>query len=224
MRKESVENKQVVAVLKPLELLSEARKRARKDILIGLAWIVGSMVATIGSTMFAGNNDTYLVFYGGIIFGLYLISRGVYLVIDPNFIVRRNLGEVEYEKLFGKRLKKRPILGSLAVIAILLVTGLFYMGFTSAESYGVELDKIEASIDGIAKKADKCENDKNDIAVSLGNARAQLTAAQARSDAEMVVNEASRADSLAKAETSKLLECSALKKQYNAEIDRYNNF
>ena len=206
----------------PTKLLKSAKRTARVSLLRGIGWFAAAVVATALSYTFANSGMSYAVFTGGMLYGGYELIRGIHLIIDPYFLLERQLGSVAFESVFGERPKSRRVFGGI-VVGILVLLGIGgYFAYRQFMNYSDALDAKSAQITAAGKQDDACNAGLTAATQQLDSIRAQITDAQVKNETPLVQQLGLKAGDLAKDQQQETGQCSDLKDKYNKLVDEYN--
>lgn len=78
--------------------LDEAKKLADSEMKQGIVWFVIALAITFGSYLFASEGETYYVFWGAMIYGIYRLVRGFWYKLNPNSLLQKAEQEAQKDK------------------------------------------------------------------------------------------------------------------------------
>lgn len=63
----------------------------------GILWFIGGLIITGGTWLFASEGDTYFIFWGAMIYGVYRLVRGIWYKMNPESLLEKAEKEAKKE-------------------------------------------------------------------------------------------------------------------------------
>ncbi len=70
-------------------LIEEAKNLATSEMNQGILWFVIASAVTFGGYLFASEGQTYYIFWGAMIYGIYRLARGFWFKLNPSSLLEK---------------------------------------------------------------------------------------------------------------------------------------
>lgn len=83
---------------KKQSLIEEAGSMAEREMKQGITWFIIALVITGGGWLFSSEGETYYVFWGAMIYGIYRLIRGFWYKMNPESLLEKAEEEAKKEE------------------------------------------------------------------------------------------------------------------------------